>query len=153
MATPKTLPQKIAQFQNDSFDVWMQKTNISTNESGDLNKLSVGVLSELQAQTSKTGTVAATSGSQTLSGTSTTFLTSVSVGDVIKITVTSPPSVIEKRVLSITNDTTLIVDSAFSAAFSGATYENLQSLSLVSAINYMYESESRRILVRAIAMS
>lgn len=156
MANPKALSQKIAQYQNDSFNVWMQKTNIATNESGDLNKLNSEILTEIQSLTPRVGTVAATSGSQTLTGTSTNFLTTSSVGDIIKITIASPSSVVEKRILSIVNNTTIYVDTPFESTFSGATYENLQSLSLVSAVNHVNDvqhMEVRRCLIRSIAMS
>lgn len=153
MANPKTLQQKLGQFQNDSFSTWMQKTNVTANETGDLNKISTSLLIELQSETSKSGTISGSLGGTTITGISTSFVSDFSVGDVIKITIASPPKTIEKRVSSITNNTSLIIDTPFEENFSGATYENLRSLSLVSAINYMYDSESRRILIRSIAMS
>ncbi|CAB4141341.1 hypothetical protein UFOVP410_180 [uncultured Caudovirales phage] len=153
MVNPKTLQQKLGQFQNDSFSTWMQKTNVTANETGDLNKISTSLLIELQSETSKAGTISGSLGGTTITGISTSFVSDFSVGDVIKITIASPPKTIEKRVSSITNNTSLIIDTPFEENFSGATYENLRSLSLVSAINYMYDSESRRILIRSIAMS
>jgi len=161
MTTPKTLSQKIAQHQNDSFNVWMQKTNIAANEIGDLNKLSSPLLVELQSLTARSGTVSVNidpltgTGPQVLKGTGTTFTNSLlfSVGDLLKITTVSPASVIEKRIQSIVDNETIIVDTPFQSTFSGATYENLQSLSLVYALNHIYEQEIRRCLIRSIAMS
>jgi len=46
-ATPKTLQQKLAQYQNDSFDVWLQKTNVVATEEGDLNELNATILSNI----------------------------------------------------------------------------------------------------------
>jgi len=46
-ATPKTLQQKLAQYQNDSFDVWLQKTNVVATEEGDLNELNNIILSNI----------------------------------------------------------------------------------------------------------
>ena len=85
MANPKTASEKHTQYQNDNFNVWVQKTNIVAREEGDLNSLSANLLSELQSQTTKTGTVAGTSGQYTITGTSTTFLSDYAVGDTIKI--------------------------------------------------------------------
>lgn len=36
---PKTLPQKTVNYENDSFEVWLQKTNVISSEQGDLNNL------------------------------------------------------------------------------------------------------------------
>ena len=44
MATPKTLAEKTAIYQNDSFSIWLQKTNIVAKEQGDLNDLEALVL-------------------------------------------------------------------------------------------------------------
>lgn len=46
-ATPKTLQQKLAQYQNDSFDVWLQKTNVVATEEGNLNELNATILSNI----------------------------------------------------------------------------------------------------------
>jgi hypothetical protein len=44
MATPKTLAEKTAIYQNDSFSIWLQKTNIVAKEQGNLNDLEALVL-------------------------------------------------------------------------------------------------------------
>ena len=44
MATPKTLAEKTAIYQNDSFSILLQKTNIVAKEQGDLNDLEALVL-------------------------------------------------------------------------------------------------------------
>lgn len=44
MATPKTLLEKTTQYQNDSFSIWLQKTNIVAQEQGDLNDLETLIL-------------------------------------------------------------------------------------------------------------
>ena len=44
MATPKTLAEKTAIYQNDSFSIWLQKTNIVAKEQGDLNDIEALVL-------------------------------------------------------------------------------------------------------------
>lgn len=153
MATPKTLPQKLTQYQNDSFNVWMQKTNVAASEGGDLNRLPSNLLAELQALAVQSGTVGGTSGASIITGVGTSFVSSVAVGDTIKITPASPASAFERVVLTVSSNTSLIVDTPLPSTFGGASYENLRFLSLVSAINYIYESEIRRSLVRAIAMS
>lgn len=48
-ATPKTLQQKLTQYQNDSFDVWLQKTNVVATEEGDLHNLNDVILSNINA--------------------------------------------------------------------------------------------------------
>lgn len=165
MTNPKELKEKIGKFQNDSFSTWMQKTNVSANEIGDLNKISSVLLNELHALTLRPGQVSGVVGGKVLTGVLTNFLTSASVGDVIEITISSSPLItIERRVLEIgelnqstgiieNTNTKLIVDSPFEQTFNNVTYKNLRSLSLVSSINYLYDSESRRTLIRSIAMS
>ena len=44
MATPKTLAEKTAIYQNYSFSIWLQKTNIVAKEQGNLNDLEALVL-------------------------------------------------------------------------------------------------------------
>lgn len=44
MATPKTLSEKTTIYQNDSFSIWLQKTNIVAKEQGDLNNLETLIL-------------------------------------------------------------------------------------------------------------
>jgi hypothetical protein len=230
MATPKPLIQKLAVFQNDSFNSWMQKTDATAREVGDLNNISTNLLAELVSQTilpgtlgtllssvTKTGatlvggtnqiTVDTTglhpkmpvsgdgnfiipgteivsivnettvqinqnisgspSGTHTLVfagvpnmliGSNTTFTTAFIVGDTVRITPSAPLNVLERRVVSIIDNTRILVDASFKTpagdvAFTGATYENLRSLNLVAAINHTYEQEIRRSLIRAIAMS
>jgi hypothetical protein len=151
MANPKTASQKYTQYQNDNFNVWVQKTNIVAREEGDLNNLSTNLLSELTSATTKTGTVSGNLGSYTITGFETTFLTDVAVGDTIKITINT--TVIESRVVAVATNTSLTIESAIPVTFSGNAYENLKSLNLVSAINAVYDGESRRTLIKAIAMS
>jgi len=152
MANPKTASEKYARYENDSFNVWLQKTNVVSTEQGNLNNLDPSLLTEIQALTTRTGTVAGTLDGFELSGTTTFFTSDVSVGDIIRIE-TATPTVMERRVVSITNDTTLIVDIKFSETFSNESYENISFLSLVEAVNHTYESEIRRSLIRSIAMS
>lgn len=42
---PKTTPQKTVDYENDSFEVWLQKTNVISAEQGDLNTLHPGIYS------------------------------------------------------------------------------------------------------------
>jgi hypothetical protein len=44
MATPKTILEKTTNYQNDSFSIWLQKTNIVAQEQGDLNDLETLIL-------------------------------------------------------------------------------------------------------------
>ncbi len=151
MANPKAALEKYTQYQNDNFNVWVQKTNIVAREEGDLNNLSPNLLSELTATTIKTGTVSGVLGAYTITGIGTTFLTDVLVGNIIKITINT--TVLETRVIAVTTNTSLTIEAKIPATFSGLAYENLSSLNLVSAINNVYDSETRRTLIRAIAMS
>jgi hypothetical protein len=151
MANPKTLLEKIAQYQNDSFNIWLQKTNIAADEVGDLNVFISELLTVLQSSLAKVGTISGALNGVVLTGTTTQFMTDVSVGDVIKITHSSGN--FERRIVSRTNNNSLTVDLPFPLTFSSATYENLKDLSLVSAINYIYGEYSRINLVKAIAMS
>jgi len=151
MANPKTASEKYTQYENDSFNIWMQKTNVLSREQGDLNNLPPKVLTELQSTTARSGTVAGIIYEYVLTGTSTTFTTDVSVGDILKIT-TSTPTTIEARVIQVTSDTSLTLDRKLPEVFTGATYENLKELSLVSAINSI-DDDIRRSLIRSIAMS
>lgn len=151
MANPKTASEKHTQYQNDNFNVWVQKTNIVAREEGDLNNLSANLLSELTSVTTKTGTVSGNLGSYTITGSGTTFLTDVAVGDIIKITINT--TVIESRVIAVATNISLTIENAIPVNFSGNAYENLKSLNLVSAINQVYDQETRRTLIRAIAMS
>lgn len=154
MANPKTLPEKLAQFQNDSFSVWLQKTNISATEVGDLNNLFLELLNVLKSTLTKAGTVSASLGGITLTGTGTSFSADYAIGDTIKVTaiVNSITKTYERKVVAI-NTSTITVDAPFAEAFSSATHENLKDLSLVSAINYIYGEYSRINLIKAIAMS
>ncbi|MFN4975837.1 MAG: hypothetical protein ACK5GV_11380 [Bacteroidota bacterium] len=231
MATPKTLPQKLPVFQNDSFSTWMQKTTATARELGDLNNLSsdiltdlvnstvlVGVVSTVLYNTTKTN-VAVTQGQNTIvldttanlhpempvsdggvrilpgtkitsivnettvqisqniisTGTTTiafsgvpnmlvgsggtTFTTTFVPSDTIRIKISSSPDVfIERRVLSIIDNTRLLVDEDFKTptdniTINNAIYENLRNLNLVSALKYVHEQEIRRCLIRSIAMS
>ena len=151
MANPKTASEKYTQYENDNFNVWSQKTNVVSREQGDLNNLPTKILTELQSTTAKSGTVAGSLNEYVLTGTFTTFTTDVSVGDILKITTTTP-TVIEARVVQVASDTSLTLDKKFPEVFTGATYENLKELSLVSAINSV-DDEIRRSLIRSIAMS
>ena len=81
----------------------------------------------------KTGTVAVSSGSATITGSSTTFTSEFAVGDDIKINGE------QFLVLSITNNTTMTVDGNFAASASsqniklnGATESQLNSASAIS---------------------
>ena len=47
-SNPKTLAEKTAQYQNDSFSMWLEKTNITATEEGDLNLLTSVVLNYLK---------------------------------------------------------------------------------------------------------
>lgn len=47
-ANPKTLAEKTAQYQNDSFSMWLEKTNIVASEEGDLNLLTEDVLTHIK---------------------------------------------------------------------------------------------------------
>lgn len=151
MANPKTKLEKYTQYQNDNFNVWVQKTNIVAREGGDLNNLSANLLSELTSSTTRTGTVSGILNSNTVTGSGTAFLTDVAVGDVLKIVINT--TVLESRVVAIASNTSLTLEAKLPANFSGLAYENLQSISLVSVINSIYDNESRRILIKAIAMS
>jgi hypothetical protein len=230
MATPKPLIQKLAVFQSDSFNLWMQKTDTTAREVGDLNNISTNLLSELVSTTILSGTVStlllpvtktnvtlvggsnqivvnttsdlhpkmsvsdggvfilpgteivsiinpttiqinqnisgSPSGTNTLVfsgvpnmliGSGTTFTTSFIAGDTIRITI-APLNILERRIVSIIDNTRILLDTSFKTpagdiSFTGATYENLRSLNLVSAINHVYDQEVRRGLIRAIAMS
>lgn len=58
MATnPKTLNEKLTVYQNDSFNIWMQKTNIAAREQGDLNLLPTVILSDITSDVVMPGTV------------------------------------------------------------------------------------------------
>lgn len=151
MANPKTKLEKYTQYQNDNFNVWVQKTNIVAREGGDLNNLSATLLGELTASTARVGTVSGNLNSNTVTGSGTTFLSSVSVGDVIKIVIST--TVLESRVVAVASNTSLTIETKIPANFSGLAYENLQSINLVSVINSIYDNEARRILIKAIAMS
>ena len=151
MANPKTSLEKYTQYQNDNFNVWVQKTNIVAREGGDLNNLSQTLLSEVVASSLKEGTVSGIQGAYVISGTNTKFLSDVSVGDIIKITINT--TVIESRVVAIGSDTSLTIENKIPLTFSNQNYENLQPINLVSAINHVYDNETRRTLIRAIAMS
>ena len=152
MATLKTLNQKYTQYNNDSFNVWMQKTNSVSVEHGDLNNLSATLKTEISSTALKTGTVGATEDFYVLTGSGTTFTSDVSVGDIIQIT-TATPTVIERKVVQINSDTELLVEIKFPETFSGLSYENITIINLVSAINHIYDAEARRVLIRSIAMS
>lgn len=151
MANPKTALEKYTQYQNDNFNVWVQKTNIVAREEGDLNNLSANLLSELTSATTRTGTVSGNLGAYVITGVGTSFLTDVSVGDIIKITINT--TVIESRVLAVASNTSLTIENKIPINFSTQAYENLKSLNLVSAVNHVYDQEARRTLIRAIAMS
>ena len=151
MANPKTKLEKYTQYQNDNFNVWVQKTNIVAREEGDLNNLSATLLSQLTASSTRTGTVSGTLNSNTITGSGTAFLTQVSVGDIIKIVINS--TALESRVVAIATNTSLTIETKIPATFSGLAYENLQSINLVSAINTIYDDETRKVLIKAIAMS
>lgn len=151
MANPKTALEKYTQYQNDNFNVWVQKTNIVAREEGDLNNLSTNLLSELTSTTARTGTVSGNLGAYVITGVGTSFLTDVSVGDIIKITINT--TVIESRVLAVASNTSLTIENKIPINFSTQAYENLKSLNLVSAVNHVYDQEARRTLIRAIAMS
>ena len=73
---------------------------------------------EAQTGVSLTGTVAKTSSSATLTGTSTKFLTEVNIGDYITVPGTSNET---KEVTAIASDTSLTVASAYSNSASGQT--------------------------------
>jgi hypothetical protein len=47
-SNPKTLADKTAQYENDSFAMWLEKTNIAAMEEGDLNLLTGVVLNKLK---------------------------------------------------------------------------------------------------------
>jgi len=150
MADPKTNIEKYTQYE-DNFNVWVQKTNIAAREEGDLNDLSSTLLSQLTSATARVGTVSGNINSYTITGSGTFFQSNVEVGDIIKITINT--TVIESRVVAIGSNTSLTIETKIPATFSNLAYENLKSISLVNAINTIYDDESRRILIRAIAMS
>lgn len=232
MATPKPLIQKLAVFQNDSFNSWMQKTDTTAREVGDLNNISANLLSELVSATILPGSVSTLLSSVTKTGVTlvggsnqitvnttadlhpkmpvsdggvfilpgteivsivngttvqinqnisgspsgthtlvfagvsnmlvgsggTNFTSSFIVGDTIRITPSAPLNILERRIVSVIDNTRILVDASFKTpagdvSFTGATYENLRSLNLVSAVNHVYDQEVRRSLIRAIAMS
>lgn len=48
-ATPKTLQQKLTQYQSDSFNVWLQKTNVVAMEEGALGSLNTDILNSINS--------------------------------------------------------------------------------------------------------
>lgn len=105
-----------------------------------------------------TGTVTVNTTSTNVTGTSTTFTTSVNPGDFIRISGTGAFAGEFRRVVSVTNATSLVVANTFSAAFSTNTYAiitptsgSIADISTVSSTtatgNVVFSSSSVKTLV------
>ena len=149
-ASPKTLAEKTAQYQNDSFSIWLEKTNITAREEGNLNKLLPSILNALNTQLTGTASASA-SDLQTIAGVGTKFISELSKGDVIKFLDNS-----ERVVTDVVNDTSFKINFPLSDAISNQVVHNISVLNLVNAINFTYDTtmkEVRNVLIKAIAMS
>lgn len=89
------------------------------------NSLKVSLCDSANFSRNLTGTVALTAASDTVVGTSTTFLTSVAIGDVLTFAVSGVPVstsgvAVTGTVVSISSDTSLVIDKVSTATATGA---------------------------------
>lgn len=126
----------------DSFDLWRQKTNLSSLQQGDLSRLIAGSLTFPIA-----GTVS--SFGDSLVGTGTNFLVDLAIGSKVR----ALPGGAERTIVEITSATTAKTNTAFTPALASS---QLVTVDIITALNSAYQaivSSQRHVLVRAIGMS
>jgi hypothetical protein len=75
-----------------------------------------------EADIAQTGTITATSGLTTLSGVGTTFATNFTAGNFIKFIDPATDNIYIKEIISVTNDTSLVVNSAFTSTVTTSNF-------------------------------
>lgn len=126
----------------DSFDLWRQKTNLLSLSQGDVEKLTTPLDNSAIA-----GTIS--SFGVDLIGTGTSFTTDLVIGSKVR----DNASGVERIISHIIDDTNAKTSVAFTPALSSA---KLSTVDIISALNSVYDEvfiTSRKILIRAIAMS
>lgn len=126
----------------DSFDLWRQKTNLLSLSQGDVEKLTIPLDNSAIA-----GTIS--SSGVDLIGTGTSFTTDLVIGSKVR----DNASGVERIISQIIDDTNAKTSVAFTPALSSA---KLSTVDIISALNSVYDEvfiTSRKILIRAIAMS
>lgn len=126
----------------DSFDLWRQKTNLLSLSQGDVEKLTIPLDNSAIA-----GTIS--SSGVDLIGTGTSFTTDLVIGSKVR----DNASGVERIISQIIDDTNAKTSVAFTPALSSA---KLSTVDIISALNSVYDEvfiTSRKMLIRAIAMS
>lgn len=163
---PKTLAQKTVNYENDSFEVWLQKTNVLSSEEGDLNRLHPSIYTpnpqnpdaklipgKAYVQLSEVGN----SGvflPTTVLGINTEFLSSLKAGDLMGIEFSQLPSnhvwndkvTYLLKVVSVVSDTEALVETVYSGNQNptypinsvGAERAYVKQVNLVDSINQIY---------------
>lgn len=180
---PKTLPQKTVDFENDSFEVWLQKTNVISAEEGDLNALHPDIYTPdplnpdakpvpgkayVQLTQNSSGVFLPSK----VLGVNTQFDNFVNVGDLVGMVfsgldtdhVWNDRRTYLLKVTAIVSDTELLVSPVYAGEdlptfpISALTAEPVfvKQVNLVDSVNKIYtisKDEIRRHFIRAIGMS
>lgn len=180
---PKTPQQKTVDFENDSFEVWLQKTNVISAEQGDLNALHPDIYTPdplnpdavhipgkayVQLTQNSSGVFLPSK----VLGVGTQFDTVVNVGDLIGMVfsgladnhVWNDKKTYLLQVTGIVNDTELLVSTVYSGndlptfPITALTAEPIfvKQVNLVDAANKLYNMaklDVRRYFIKAIGMS
>lgn len=180
---PKTPQQKTVDFENDSFEVWLQKTNVISSEQGDLNALhpeiytpdplnpaitSIPGKAYVQLTENSSGVFLPSK----VLGVNTTFDTAVNVGDLLGMVfsgldathVWNDKKTYLLQVTGIVNDTELLVSPVYAGTdrptfpITASTAESIfvKQVNLVDAANKLYSMaklDVRRYFIKAIGMS
>lgn len=175
---PKTLEQKTVNYENDSFEVWLQKTNVISSEQGDLNRLNTQIYqpkpTSLSASQIQGGvfTQALPNGNIRVVGISTKFLRDIKPTDLICLMFPQAPTSPHNNlmdylleVVSVDSDTQLTVAKKYSGSLPFPNYstssQNLHPIvvktpNLVDSINKTQEIThfyKRQSLIFSIGMS
>jgi len=132
---PKTLEQKTVNYENDSFEVWLQKTNVISSEQGDLNRLNPQIYqpnpTTLTAMPIQGGAFTQTlpNGDVKIVGISTKFLRDVKATDLICLMFTQTPTSPHNdlvnyllEVVSVDSDTQITAKKKYSGSAPYPTY-------------------------------
>jgi hypothetical protein len=180
---PKTPQQKTVNFENDSFEVWLQKTNVISSEQGDLNALHTDIytpdplnpdakLMPGKAYVQLTQNSSGVFLPSKVLGVGTGFDNFVNVGDLIGMVfsglaadhVWNDKKTYLLQVTGIVSDTELLVSPVYAGAdlptfpITAPTAESIfvKQVNLVDSANKIYtisKDEIRRHFIRAIGMS